>query len=172
LNVCLLYNSTGKFELAIPSAKMSDAGSYSFGVGELKTECDVVVREEPLAIVKRLQDQSVLEKSEALFEVVLNKPNVAVEWLYNGEAISRAFPEPGGYVVQSIDCKYTLTLPRVSVKDQGVFSVQTPGKLKSQALLTVDEQVAGFVSELSDRAVKEEETVTFSCQVNKENVKV
>jgi hypothetical protein len=60
----------------------------------------------------------------------------------------------------------------VSVKDQGVFSVQTPGKLKSQALLTVDEQVAGFVSKLSDRAVKEEETVTFSCQVNKENVKV
>jgi len=128
------------------------------------------VREEPLTIVKRLQDQSCLEKTEAVFECELNKPNIAVEWFYNGQSVGEAFP--GQAVVSSDNCKYTLTLPSVNVKDQGVFSVVTPNKLKTQALLTVDEMAADFTVELEDKHVKEGETVRFSCEVNKEGVKV
>lgn len=168
----IISNLDGKFELTIPNAKLSDAATYSFQMGDVNTQCDVVVREEPLAILKRLQDQSVLEKSEAVFEVELNKPDVAVEWFYNGEPIARAFPDASAYVTQNVDCKYTLSLPSASLKDQGVYSVQTPNKLKTQALLTVDEQAADFVSELSDKTVKEDETVKFTCQVNKDTVKV
>jgi len=162
----------GKFELTIPDARLDDRGSYRFVMNELRTECDVQVREEPLAIVKRLQDQSCLEKTEAVFECELNKPKVAVEWFYNGQPVAEAFPEPGQYVVSSVDCKYTITLPSVNVRDQGVFSVATPNKLKTQALLTVDEMAADFGVELEDRQVKEGDSVKFSCEVNKESVKV
>lgn len=166
-----MENLNGKFELTITGAKLDDAATYSFAIGDLTTECDVTVREEPLAIVKRLQDQSCLEKTEATFECVLNKPNVAVEWFYNGEPIGAKF-EPSQYVISNVDCKYTITLPSCEVKDQGVFSLSTPNKLKTQALLSVDEMAAEFTTELADKTVKEDQMVKFTCEVNKANVKV
>ena len=91
-----------------------------------------------MKITKRLQDQYCLENNEAVFECELNKTNIPVEWLYNGEPISQAF-ESDTYIISNVDLKYTICIPSCKLKNQGIFTLVTPNQsLKTQALLNVD----------------------------------
>ncbi len=98
----------------------------------------IEILEEPLKVIKKLQDQNGLENSQVVFECELNKSNLPVEWLFNDTPISECF-EPGSYIISQVDNKYTLTVPKCKLKDQGMFCLSIPKyQMKTKALLTVD----------------------------------
>jgi hypothetical protein len=132
----------------------------------------VLFSEEPLKIVKKLQDQDGLENTQVVFECELNKPNVPVEWLFNDLPVEKVLPADA-YIITNTDHKYTLTLPKVTLKMQGMFTCEIPkANLKTKALLNIEEAQAEFTTKLEDKTVKEEESVTFVCVVSKPNAKV
>ena len=163
----------GKHELTIRNCKLSDGGVYMFVTKDAKTQANVNVNEEPLQIIKRLQDQDGLENTQVIFECELNKPNVPVVWLFNDLSLKTCFPSES-YVISQVDNKYVLTLPKCQLNQQGVFSLDIPSnlKLKTKGLLVVDEAQAEFLTNIEDKTVKEDENVEFVCQVSKPDVKV
>ncbi len=107
-----------------------------------------------------------------VFECELNKPNVPVEWLFNDLPVEKVL-QADGYIITNTDHKYTLTLPKATLKMQGMFTCEIPkANLKTKALLNIEEAQAEFTTKLEDKTVKEEETVTFVCVVSKPNAKV
>lgn len=168
----IIESFNGKHELTIKNSKLDDAGVYTFVANDAKSECKVTVNEEPVKIVKRLQDQDGLENTPVVFECELNKPNVPVEWYFNDLPIHQAL-SPDAYVITQTDNKYTLTLPKCQMKMQGMFTMEIPkGNLKTKGLLNIEEAQAEFVSQLEDKTVKEDETVEFVCTVTKKDAKV
>lgn len=88
--------------------------------------------------MKKLQDQDGLENTQVVFECELNKPNMPVEWLFNDLPIDKCF-DSGCYIVSQIDNKYTLTLPKCQLKNQGMFALTVPSQnIKTKAMLGVD----------------------------------
>jgi hypothetical protein len=94
----IIESLNGKHELTMPNCKQTDAGVFSFVAKEAKCECNVNIAEEPLEIVKRLQDQDGLENKQVVFECVLNKPNVPIEWMFNDLPIGKCF-SPDSFVI-------------------------------------------------------------------------
>ena len=96
------------------------------------------ITEEPIKIVKRLQDQDGLESTPVVFECELNKLNVPVEWLFNDMPIEKVF-QNDTYIISNTDFKYTLALPKCQLKMQGLFVMEIPkANLKTKALLNIE----------------------------------
>jgi obscurin-like protein 1 len=163
----------GKHELTIKNCKLNDGGVYTFVAKDGKSTANVNVNEEPLQIIKRLQDQDGLENTQVVFECELNKPNVPIVWLFNDLPLKTCFA-PDTYSVTQIDNKHILTLPKCHLNQQGVFSLDIPSnlKLKTKAMLVVDEAPAEFLSKIEDITINEDENAEFMCQVSKPDVKV
>ncbi len=172
-DVIIIESFNGKHELTIKNCKPSDGGVYTFVAGDAKSECNVNVKEEPIKIVKKLEDIDGLENSPVVFECKLNKPNVEVDWLFNDLPIS-AVLQPDTYVISNQDDTYTLTLPKCHLKNQGIFTMQVAANpsVKTKAILSIEEAQAEFTTNLEDKTVKEEEMVEFSIEVSKFNAKV
>lgn len=91
-----------------------------------------------MKILKRLQDQDGLENTPVTFECELNKPNLPVQWLFNDQPIEACL-NADSYIISQIDNKYTLTLPKCLVPNQGIYAIAVPGTpIKCKALLNVD----------------------------------
>ena len=90
-----------------------------------------------MRIVKRLSDQDGLENTPITLECELNKPNAPCEWLFNDKPISEVF-EIDSYIISQQDNKYLLTIPKCSLKNQGMFTFSVPSQnLKTKALVNI-----------------------------------
>lgn len=79
------------------------------------------------------KDVTCMEKEKVTFSCELNRPNVPVKWLKNGQEIT---PEMG-YEVQSDGQKHTLVIPQSKLDDATVYTV-VAGDIKADSTLTVD----------------------------------
>lgn len=140
----------GKHELTIKNCKPEDLGKYMFVAKEAKCEALITVLEEPVKLVKRLQDQDGLENTPVTFECELNKPNVPVEWLFNDQPIEKCL-SADSYIISQMDNKYTLVLPKCQLQNQGMFTLAIPGTtVKCKALLNVDGEDWIFISRINE----------------------
>ena len=93
----------------------------------------VFFAERPLEMVSVPKDVSCVEKEEATFTCELNKPNIPVKWLKNGQELHPDL----GYKVLSEGNKHTLTIPKAKLDDAATFTV-VAADLKADCQLTVD----------------------------------
>jgi titin len=78
----------GVYRLTIFEAKIEDAGAYSCTVKTTKTSCEVKVLEKPVEVMKKLEDQTVVEKQKATFTCTLSKPRLKVSWFKGDKKLS------------------------------------------------------------------------------------
>ena len=127
------------FKLIIKSVKPEDHGEVKFQVRhDLYSTASLVVEEEPIIFVKKLEDLTCTEiPGTVKFECELNKANVDVSWFKDGKPISTDFDDK--YECIKEGTKYYLIIKKVDGTDSGSYTISIPGKIekKSHATLSV-----------------------------------
>lgn len=114
-----------------------------------------------------------MEGQTVKFEIELNRPDLLdkLVWLKNGEEININNPEI--YEVKAIGPRYSLTIKKAAFEDEGEYLVKVKDtEVKSSANLSVEEAPLEFTKPLHDIETKENQTVRFQCELNKEGEKV
>ena len=121
------------YRLTIYEAKMEDAGFYSCSVKTTKTSCDVKVLERPAEIMKKLEDQEVVEKQTAIFNCTLSKPRLKVLW-YKGD---KKLSENDHFQFVQEGKIYKLVINNAQLDDAGIYKIKYADEAESSAELFV-----------------------------------
>ncbi|XP_067685805.1 immunoglobulin superfamily member 22-like [Haliotis asinina] len=148
--------------LVIESADLEDEGSYKVAFGDVESSANVFVDEEPLEIVKPLEDQTIDEDQTVKFTCEVSKPNIKSCWYKDGKAVS----EKDGYRIETINSVHTLILDNVAEEDGGNYSIKVEDK-QSEATLTVKVLPIKFVQPLADITVTEKQEIFLEVKINK-----
>ncbi|XP_045905964.1 obscurin [Micropterus dolomieu] len=147
-------------QLTIDDVCSSDEDTYTCDAGDDKTSCQLLVEEQAISIVRGMSSVEVMEPEPALFQVETSlKSGRPPRWTLNGEVL-----EPSAAV--NIDREGTvhslcLTSTESSMTGPVLF---VAGKSRSTAQLTVKERPLQVAHHLDDVEVKENSSVTLSCE--------
>jgi titin len=156
-----------KYMLCIKKAQFEDDGQYEVKIADsdLSSSGKLLVEEAPLEFIRHLGEIELRENQTAVFECELNKPNEKVKWFKNGEPIEI----DGVNVIAKSDGKvHQLIIKKCDLKDAAKYTCKTAGPTSSAAIY-VEEIPVEFITKLENVKVKEKETATFTCTLNKEN---
>ena len=159
-----------KYILAIKKTQFDDAGEYTVKIAntDLSSSAKLKVDEAPLEFVRPLADVELKENQTAMFECELNKSDETVRWYRNGEFIE---PDGQNIIAKSEGKLHQLILKKVDAADAVKYTCKTSGP-SSSALLYVEEIPIEFTQKLANVIVKEKETATFTCMMNKANAPI
>ncbi|XP_070765008.1 obscurin [Enoplosus armatus] len=147
-------------QLTIDDVCSSDEDTYTCDAGDDVTSCQLLVEEQAISIVRGMSSVEVMEPEPALFKVETSlKSGRPPRWTLNGEVM-----EPSAAV--NIDREGTLhslclTSTESSMSGPVLF---VAGKSRSTAQLTVKERPLQVAHHLDDVEVKENSSVTLSCE--------
>ncbi|XP_044055731.1 obscurin isoform X3 [Siniperca chuatsi] len=147
-------------QLTIDDVCSSDEDTYTCDAGDDETSCQLLVEEQAISIVRGMSSVEVMEPEPALFQVETSlKSGRPPRWTLNGEVL-----EPSAAV--NIERKGTLhslclTSTESSMSGPVLF---VAGKSRSTAQLTVKERPLQVAHHLEDVEVKENSSVTLSCE--------
>ncbi|XP_023933258.1 titin isoform X1 [Lingula anatina] len=153
-------------KMKIKDVSSDDSASYTIKIADKSSSAKLSVEEIEVEFVVPLKDTTTKEQTSVTFECELNKP-VDVTWLVDGTEIT----SNEKYDITVEGKVHRLTIHGPSITDAVEYTVKA-GNKTSTARLTVEEIDAEFTVRLKDQHVKESETVTFECTVNKPNVPV
>ena len=131
------------------------------------TDLFIELIEAPLEFVRTLSDKELKENQTATFECELNKANVPVTWYRNGEPLKN----DKDIAIQVAGHVHKLVLKNCDPNCAAKYTVKTSGP-SSSALLYIEEIPVEFTQKLNNVTVKEKETATFACQINKVDAQV
>uniref|UniRef100_A0A0N4ZKF6 Obscurin n=1 Tax=Parastrongyloides trichosuri TaxID=131310 RepID=A0A0N4ZKF6_PARTI len=127
------------FTYTIPSSKIDDSGLYEveFANAEMtiKTKGQVTVEREP-KFTKGLEDKTVKEGEEVIFEAQTTEKVRIVKWYKNGKQIS----ETKRIQIVSSENSYKLIIKETEMEDFGEYKIvleNSAGKIESEAKLKV-----------------------------------
>ncbi len=165
-----VYSKDNVYFLKISNCDHSlHEGSYSFKIKDSETKATVIVAEKPLEITSGLKDKICMENQDARFDVKLNKPDQMskIKWFKNGVEIDTNSEK---YELREQGEVYYLIVKGVSFDDEAEYSVKVENsESTSNAKLAVEEAPLEFLKPLRDVHLKENETITLECELNKEN---
>nr|XP_019936197.1 PREDICTED: obscurin-like [Paralichthys olivaceus] len=147
-------------QLTIDDVCSSDEDTYTCDAGDDTTSCQLLVEEQAISIVRGMSSVEVMEPKPALFQAETSlKSGRPPRWTLNGEVL-----EPCAAV--NIDRDGTLHSLCLTSTDSSMSGpvVFVAGKSRSTAQLTVKERPLQVVHHLDDAKVKENSSVTLSCQ--------
>lgn len=127
-------------------------------------------QELPAEIIKPLQDVTVYDKQEVVFECELSKPNADVVWQKDNVdvkyslGLDRFNRKVNGTV-------YKLTIYSANLEDAGSYSCSLK-QTKTTCDLKVLEKPVEVIKPLEDEEVGEKQTATFVCVLSKPRLKV
>jgi len=144
------------YHLTILDAKLDDFGEYSCTAKLSKTTCNVIVKETPVAVVKPLDNQEVVEKQTATFSCTLNKPRLQVAWYCGDKKLAQndriQFAQEGKL--------YKLIIANAQLEDKATYSIKVDDA-ESKAQLNVKDAPNKVKNTLSDKEAVEEDDVAF-----------
>ena len=125
------------FKLILKSVKPEDHGDVKFQVrNDLYSLASLIVEEEPIVFVKKLEDQVCKEIPGIVkFECELNKANVNVNWFKDGKPLSVDYNDK--YEVVKEGTKYFLIINKVDGSDAGSYTISIPGKVEKKCHATL-----------------------------------
>ncbi len=160
-----------KLILKINEATLEDAGTYIVSIGSgLRSQAKLTVNEIPIVFKMPLADQRGKEGHSVTFECQVNRGDKPVKWFANGEPIN---VKTGKYLTSQDRTRLQLTINDLDLinDDDCSITCQVGDKGKSKAKLRVDEDDIRFIERLVDIGVRETDSVTFSCKLNKTKYK-
>uniref|UniRef100_A0A8C6FVI4 Obscurin n=1 Tax=Moschus moschiferus TaxID=68415 RepID=A0A8C6FVI4_MOSMO len=146
----LISQKGASHSLTILSLALEDAGQVTAEAEGIKSTAALRVREAPVLFRKKLEPQTVEERSSVTMEVELTRPWPEVKWTRNAVALASGEKVE----IHAEGARHRLVLHGVGFADRGFYGCETPDD-KTQAKLTVEsEQLSGSVQGLSIEGVE------------------
>ncbi|XP_037595720.1 obscurin isoform X39 [Cebus imitator] len=151
--------------LTISSLLLEDAGQITAEAEGASSSAALRVREAPVLFRKKLEPQTVEERSSVTLEVELTRPWPELRWTRNAVALV-----PGKNVeIHAEGARHRLVLHNVGFADRGFFGCETPDD-KTQAKLTVEMRQVRLVRGLQAVEAQEQGTATMEVQLSHADV--
>ncbi|XP_036426457.1 obscurin-like protein 1a isoform X2 [Colossoma macropomum] len=151
--------------LTLTNLTLEDTGTIAFSADGLRTSARLVVKETPVAIIKKLSDIRLEEGSPVMLECELSRQNVEVRWLKNGVELK----SDKGLRIYSMGRKRCLQIMQSSVSDSGLYTCEI-GDLCTFCKLEIYERELEIITELEDLYIKEDQNAVFMCEVSMEDM--
>uniref|UniRef100_A0A2K5ZW44 non-specific serine/threonine protein kinase n=1 Tax=Mandrillus leucophaeus TaxID=9568 RepID=A0A2K5ZW44_MANLE len=151
--------------LTISSLVLEDAGQITVEAEGVSSSAVLRVREAPVLFKKKLEPQTVEERSSVTLEVELTRPWPELRWTRNAVALV-----PGKNVeIHAEGTRHRLVLHNVGFADRGFFGCETPDD-KTQAKLTVEMRQVRLIRGLQAVEAQEQGTATMEVQLSHADV--
>ncbi|XP_049584751.1 obscurin isoform X5 [Syngnathus scovelli] len=151
--------------LTICNLSVEDTATFTFCADKLKTSARLVVKEPPVTIFRKLEDQKIPEGSVVSMECEVSRHNVDVNWMKNGSKV-----KPGKNVrLYAIGRKRFLQITKCLVGDSGMYTCDA-GEVATSATVEVYERELLVVQDLEDLNIAEDQNAVFVCEISVEDV--
>ncbi|XP_037136753.1 obscurin-like protein 1 isoform X5 [Syngnathus acus] len=151
--------------LTICNLSVEDTATFTFCADKLKTSARLVVKEPPVTIFRKLEDQKIPEGSVVSMECEVSRHNVEVNWMKNGSKV-----KPGKNVrIYAIGRKRFLQITKCLVGDSGMYTCDA-GEVATSATVEVYERELLVVQDLEDLNIAEDQNAVFACEISVEDV--
>ncbi|XP_064239759.1 obscurin-like isoform X1 [Aotus nancymaae] len=160
-----MSQSGASHSLTISSLVLEDAGQITAEAEGASSSAALRVREAPVLFTKKLEPQTVEERSSVTLEVELTRPWPELRWTRNAVALA-----PGKNVeIHAQGARHRLVLHNVGFADRGFFGCETPDD-KTQAKVTVEMRQVRLVRGLQAVEAQEQGTATMEVQLSHADV--
>ncbi|XP_054908728.1 obscurin isoform X1 [Poeciliopsis prolifica] len=151
--------------LTITNLSVEDTGSFVFSVENLKTSARLVVKEPPVTIIRKLENQKVPDGSVISFDCELSRHNVDVKWLKDGVEV-----KPSKDVrIYAMGRKRFLQIMKCSAADSGLYACDA-GDAATSCSVEVYERELLVLQGLEDLDIQEDQNAVFVCEISVEDV--
>ncbi|GAB1597549.1 hypothetical protein Ahia01_000031400, partial [Argonauta hians] len=162
-------------KLIINKVTSEDTGVYTCKVGKVYTTARLVVEktvssettttERKTEFTTKLTEQKIRVTETAIFTCEVDREDVTCVWLKDGKEIKTSER------IEIITEKRThkLIIRNVQEEDKGEYSCVVDD-VSTSAQLVVEEPIVEFTTKLNEQKIRETETATFTCEVDKEGV--
>ncbi|KAK2492721.1 hypothetical protein MC885_013414, partial [Smutsia gigantea] len=157
-----LISQTGaSHSLTISGLTLEDAGQITAEAEGVRSTAALRVREAPVLFKKKLEPQTVEERSSVTMEVELTRPWPEVRWTRNAVTLVQG----ENVEIHAESVSHHLVLRSVSFADRGFYGCETPDD-KTQAKLTVEMRQVLLVRGLQAVEAPEQGTATMEVELS------
>ncbi|KAM4798266.1 LOW QUALITY PROTEIN: obscurin-like [Urocitellus parryii] len=157
----LISQSGASRSLTISSVAMEDAGQVTVESEGAASSAALGVREAPVLFKKKLELQTVEERTSVTLEVELTRPWPEVKWTRNAAVLVLG----ENVEIQAEGTRHRLVLRSVGFTDRSFFGCETPED-KTQAKLTVEMRQVRLVRGLQAVEAREQGTATMEVELS------
>ncbi|CAB1426647.1 unnamed protein product [Pleuronectes platessa] len=151
--------------LSISHLSVEDTGSFVFSVDNLRTTARLVVKEPPVTIFRKLEDQKFPDGSVVAIECELSRHNVDVKWFKNEVEL-----KPSKELrIYAMGRKRFLQILKCHVCDSGIYTCDA-GEATTSCTVEVYERELLIVQALEDVDIQEDQNAVFVCEISVEDV--
>ncbi|XP_015242829.1 PREDICTED: obscurin-like protein 1 isoform X14 [Cyprinodon variegatus] len=151
--------------LTISNLSVEDTGTFVFSVENLKTSARLVVKEPPVTIFRKLENQRVPDGSVISFECELSRHNVDVKWIKDGAEI-----KPSKDVrIYAMGRKRFLQIMKCNTCDSGMYTCDA-GDASTSCRVEIYERELLVLQDLEDLDIQEDQNAVFVCEISVEDV--
>uniref|UniRef100_H3CTZ3 Ig-like domain-containing protein n=1 Tax=Tetraodon nigroviridis TaxID=99883 RepID=H3CTZ3_TETNG len=151
--------------LTISNLSIEDTGTITFCVEQLKTSARLVVKEPPVSIVRKLENQKVPDGAIISVECELSRHNVDVKWIKNGTEIKPS----KDLRIYAMGRKRFLQILKCNVIDSGIYTCDA-GDATTSCNVEVYERELLIMQGLSDLDIQEDQNAVFICELSAEDI--
>uniref|UniRef100_A0AC11DPM5 Obscurin, cytoskeletal calmodulin and titin-interacting RhoGEF n=1 Tax=Ovis aries TaxID=9940 RepID=A0AC11DPM5_SHEEP len=161
----LISQKGASHSLTILSLALEDAGQVTAEAEGIQSTAALRVREAPVLFRKKLEPQTVEERSSVTMEVELTRPWPEVKWTRNAVALASGEKVE----IHAEGARHRLVLHSVGFADRGFYGCETPND-KTQAKLTVEMRQIRLVRGLQAVEAQEQGTATMEVELSHADV--
>ncbi|XP_070694816.1 obscurin-like protein 1 isoform X2 [Pempheris klunzingeri] len=147
--------------LTLSNLSVEETGTFMFCVENLKTSARLIVKEPPVNIFRKLEDQKFPDGAVISLECELSRHNVDVKWMKDGAEL-----KPGKDMrIYAMGRKRFLQIMKCHVSDSGVYSCDA-GDAITSCTVEVYERELLILQGLEDLDIQEDENAVFVCEIS------
>ncbi|XP_004559243.3 obscurin isoform X12 [Maylandia zebra] len=151
--------------LTISNLSVEDTGTFVFCIENLKTSARLVVKEPPVTVFRKLENQRFPEGAVISIECELSRHNVDVKWMKDGAEVKTS----KDLRIYAMGRKRFLQIMKCQVSDSGMYTCDA-GDAATSCTVEVYERELVILQGLEDLDIQEDENAVFVCEISVEDV--
>ncbi|XP_028249499.1 obscurin-like protein 1 isoform X12 [Parambassis ranga] len=151
--------------LTVSNLSVEDTGTFVFSVENLKTTARLVVKEPPVTVFRKLEDQRFPDGAIISIECELSRHNVDVKWMKDGVEVKPS----KDLRIYAMGRKRFLQIMKCRVSDSGIYTCDA-GDATTCCTVEVYERELLILQGLEDLDIQEDQNAVFVCEISVEDV--
>ncbi|CAG5865943.1 unnamed protein product [Menidia menidia] len=151
--------------LTVSNLSVEDTGTFVFSVENQKTSARLVVKEPPVTVFRKLEDQKFPDGSVISIECELSRHNVDVKWMKDGAEVKPS----KDLRIYAMGRKRFLQIMKCHVSDSGLYTCDA-GEVSTSCTVEVYERELLVLQGLEDLEIQEDQNAVFVCEISVEDV--
>ncbi|KAM9710757.1 obscurin-like protein 1 isoform 13-T13 [Menidia menidia] len=151
--------------LTVSNLSVEDTGTFVFSVENQKTSARLVVKEPPVTVFRKLEDQKFPDGSVISIECELSRHNVDVKWMKDGAEVKPS----KDLRIYAMGRKRFLQIMKCHVSDSGLYTCDA-GEASTSCTVEVYERELLVLQGLEDLEIQEDQNAVFVCEISVEDV--